>query len=154
MLKFGLSQKLSSRLFISISVSILLSLNLPAEATVNSPTLTILDMEEMSQIAGAGCKQVLSTKGGNSGSCRPDFSPCGRHQDCGTNPYIKIFGQEYCQDASTGYDECWCQDEGHGWQMWNCQNCATWYGDVGGCLAQYRGSGGHLIRCTVSTLCP
>ena len=54
MFNFGLSQKLSSLLFLSIGVSILLGLSLSAEAAVNSPTLTILDMEEMSQIAGGG----------------------------------------------------------------------------------------------------
>ena len=154
MFKFGFSQKLASLCFMAVSVAVLLGLNLPAAAAVNSPTLTILDMEEMSQIAGAGCKQVLSTSGGGSGSCRPDFSPCSRGQDCGTNPYIIIYGQEYCQDASTGYDECWCQVQGHGWQMWNCQNCIIFYGNVGGCMHSYSGSGGHLIQCTVSTRCP
>ena len=60
MFNFGLSQKLSSLLFLSIGVSILLGLSLSAEAAVNSPTLTILDMEEMSQIAGGGsvCKLI------------------------------------------------------------------------------------------------
>ena len=52
MFNFGLSQKLSCMLFLSIFVSVLLGLSLPAEAVVNSPTMTVLDMEEMSQIAG------------------------------------------------------------------------------------------------------
>lgn len=54
MFKFSLSQKLSSFCFVAICVGILLSLPLRAEAAVNSPTLTVLDMEEMSQIAGGG----------------------------------------------------------------------------------------------------
>ena len=68
--------KLSRLLFLSIGVSLLLVLSLPAVAAVNSPTLTVLDMEEMSQIAGGSvnCYEIGSTSGGKSGSCKPTGS--------------------------------------------------------------------------------
>ena len=149
MCRFSFSQKLASLCVIAISISVLLVLNFPAEAEVNSPTVTILDMEEMSQIAGGTCKKRLSTSSSTSGSCRPNHSPCGIGADCGTNPYTIMFSQQYCQNATKGYDECWCQTVGQGWQMYNCQQCLASY-----CIRAYAGSGGDRIECTVSTRCP
>ena len=69
MFKFGFSQKLASLCFMAVSVTVLLSLNLPAAAAVNSPTLTVLDMEEMSQIAGGTyCYEIDSPGVSSSGN--------------------------------------------------------------------------------------
>ncbi len=154
MFKFGFSQKLASLCFMAASAAVLLSLNLCAAAAVNSPTLTILDMEEMSQIAGGrtSCKMILTIPGGLHGSCRPNGSPCAHGMNCGTNPHTVIHSQEYCQTAQTGYDGCWCGIEGNGWAMYNCQVC-TKVGFGGVCSRHYMGGGGGLIRCSVGNDC-
>ena len=152
MLKFGLSQKLSSLFFISIIVSILLSLNLPAAEAVNSPTMTILDLEEMSQIAGGStdCYDRGRTGGGNSGSCRAGGSFCLLPSQCGTNPYMYIFGQQYCKRANRGHYDCSCSTVSPAWKMWDCHICTNDFE----CTRAFLGQGGSRIECTLSTLCP
>lgn len=150
MLKFGLSQKLLSLLFISISVSILLSLNLPAAAAVNSPTLTVLDMGEMSQIAGGTyCYEIESPKPGKSGSCSPTNSICGSHISCGTNPYVIILPNQGCVTTRhQGHHYCHCSAEEPGWLIYNCQICKLFK-----CKPELLDRGGVRSRCNVYTAC-
>ena len=152
MFKFGFTQKLASLCFVAISVAVLLSLNFPAEAEVNSPTPTVLDMEEMSQIAGGSghCYKIGRTSGGTTGDCSSDGSICFWPSACGTNPYTYIFPQQYCSPGqSRGHHDCTCYDAGRGWKMYNCQIC------IGNrCKRSYSGSGGSRIECTVSGICP
>ena len=154
MCKFSFSPKLASLCVIVISISVLLALNFPAEAKVNSPTMTVLDMEEMSQIAGGGtsCKTRSTISGSLHGDCRPNGSACGHNMNCGTNPYTVIHSQQYCESAPTGYDGCWCETQGNGWDMYNCQVCVK-VGQLGVCSRQYKGGGGGRIRCSVGNDC-
>ena len=149
MFRFGFSHKLSSLLLISVTLGVLLCLNLSAEAEENSPTLTVLNVEEMSQIAGGTCKKIGHTGGSSSGSCRPNGSLCASGSHCGSNPYTTIYSSQYCSDASTGYRECWCNTTTPGWRMYNCQICIYLT-----CLRSYIGSGGSHIVCTGSVSCP
>ena len=114
MFNFGLSQKLWSLFFLSIGVSVLLALSLPA-AAVNSPTLTVLDMEEMSQIAGGSthCFDIGRTSNSRVGNCRASNSFCLWLSACGTNPYVVTYGQEYCKlGVSPGHHNCTCYVQG------------------------------------------
>ena len=150
MFNFGLSQKLWSLFFLSIGVSVLLALSLPA-AAVNSPTLTVLDMEEMSQIAGGSthCFDIGRTSNSRVGNCRASNSFCLWLSACGTNPYVVTYGQEYCKlGVSPGHHNCTCYVQGHGWQMWNCQVCLG-----NRCKRDYLGSGGERIECMLSSRC-
>ena len=152
MFNFGLSQNLSRLYFVAISVSLLLVLSLPAVAEVNSPTLTVLDMEEMSQIAGGSvnCYEIGSTGGGKSGSCKPTGSICPWPSYCGTNPYVEIYGNQYCKIANTGHYDCRCSTHSPAYRMWFCEFCSLdWE-----CTNQYGGQGGSRIRCNLSIRCP
>ena len=149
MCKLSFSQKLASLCVIAVSIGVLLALNFPAEAEVNSSTLTILDVEAMSHIAGGTCKEIGHTGGSSSGSCRPNGSFCASGSQCGSNPYTTIYSSQYCSDASTGYRECWCNNTTPGWRMYNCQRCIYLT-----CLRSYIGSGGSHIVCTGSASCP
>ena len=120
----------------------LLVFSLPAESAV----MTVLDMEEMSQIAGGStrCKEIRSTGGGSVGNCRPNGSFCRHGLDCGTNPYTIIYGSEYCAAVpSGGYYDCWCSTVSPGWKMYNCQICILL-----NCIALSRGTGGSRVDCT------
>ncbi len=158
MFNFGLSQTLSSLCFVAISVSILLSLSLPAVAEVNSPTLTVLDMEEMSQIAGGSmCKIIKVLSNSPQGRCAAKGDLCGHYTNCGTNPYIEFNDQHYCQNSNVGFDECSCTTTGAGWLVYNCQNCRKGEkGFAGGCAGKGLpiSGGGRRIRCTVDNSCP
>ena len=152
MFNFGLSQTLSRLLFLSIGVSLLLVLSVPTAAAVNSPTLTVLDMEEMSQIAGGSvnCYEIGITKGGKSGSCKPTGSICPWPSYCGTNPYVEIYGNQYCKIASTGHYDCRCSTHSPGWKMWYCEFCTLdWE-----CTNAFDGQGGSRLRCNLSIRCP
>ncbi len=152
MFNFGLSQNLSRVLFLSIGVSLLLVLSVPTAAAVNSPTLTVLDMEEMSQIAGGSvnCYDIGSTKGGESGFCKSTGSICPWPSYCGTTPYVKIYGNQYCKIASTGHYDCRCSTHSPGWKMWYCEFCTLDYE----CTNAFAGQGGNRIRCNLSIRCP
>ena len=158
MFNFGLSQNLSSLCFVAISVSLLLSLSLPAMAAVNSPTLTVLDMEEMSQIAGGGsvCKLISTIPSSRAGQCRPDGSVCFGDLQCGDPQYTEILSTEYCQNAQAGYDGCWCWTDGFAWKTYNCRDerCqkADWQ-PAGLCKRKYKGGGGQRLRCDVGNDC-
>ncbi len=157
MFKFGFSQKLASLCFMAASAAVLLSLNLCAAAAVNSPTLTILDMEEMSQIAGGStdCYDRGRTNGGTSGSCRATGSFCLWPSWCGTNPYMLIFRHQYCKranpaHANRGHYDCSCYTVSPAWRMWDCHVCAADFE----CTRMFLGEGGNRIACTLSTRCP
>lgn len=152
MFNFGLSQKLFNLLVLSIGVSLLLSLSLPAAAVVSSPTLTVLDMGEMSQIAGGSvnCYKIGSVKGGKSGSCKPTGHICPWPSYCGTDPYVEIYGNQYCEIAGTGYYDCSCSTYTPGWKAWYCEFCTLdWE-----CTKAFGGQGGSRIRCNLSIRCP
>ena len=158
MFNFGLSQTLSSLCFVAISVSILLSLSLPAEAEVNSPTLTVLDMEEMSQIAGGGsvCKDISTIPTSRAGRCRADGSPCLGDVQCGDSHYTEFFSTEYCQNTQAGHDGCWCWTAGNGWKTYNCrdQRCLKDRAQFAGlCKRAFMGGGGKRIKCDVGNDC-
>ena len=150
MCKFSSSQKLASLCVIAISIGVLLALNFLAEAEVNSPTLTILDVEEMSHIAGgqAYCYRIGSSGGGSSGSCRPSGSSCVSGSQCGSNPYTVRYASQYCYNTVSGYDSCSCTSTIPGWVMYNCQRC-TWFS----CSRSYIGSGGSRNTCWASGTC-
>ena len=152
MCKFSFSPKLASLCVIAISIGVLLVLNFPAEAEVNSPTLTRLDMEEMSQIAG-GQSQCQSRfywpAQSPSGSCRPNGSSCQSGSQCGSSRYTVYRADEYCDYTPTGYYYCSCGSASPGWDQYDCQRC------VGGvCSRRYRGNGGYRIACQLSRSCP
>lgn len=150
MFKFGLSQKLSSLLFLSIGVSILLGLSLPAEGAVNSPTLTVLDMGEMSQIAGGTCKEVQDTGGGDVGRCESHGTLCGHGLQCGTNPYTIIYHSQYCKSVTSGgYYACYCAKVIPAWESWNCQKCTLFW-----CSPKRDSFGGYHWHCTADAYCP
>ena len=151
MFKFGLSQKLVSLCFVAISVGFLLVLSLPAETEVNSHTLSVLDIEELSQIAGgAYCYKIGHTGGGSSGWCRPNGSLCASGSMCGSNPYTAIYSSDYCTTTpETGYHECSCRSTTPGWRMYNCRVCSLF-----NCSRSYLSSGGSRTVCTGSASCP
>lgn len=157
MLTFGLSQTLSSLCFVAISVSLLLILSLPAVAEVNSPPMTVLDMGEMSQIAGGGsvCKIVKTVQGRGIGRCRPDKSTCLGNAQCGDSNYTIIFSTEYCQNAQTGGHGCWCEPYGRAWRTYNCKYCdiPTDLNRTGQCVRLLIDYGGQRIRCKVGLEC-
>ena len=156
MFNFGLSQNLSRLCFVAISVSLLLVLSLPAVAEVNSPTLTILDMEEMSQIAGGGslCKIISTIPSSTAGTCRPDGTRCWGDVQCGDSQYTVILSTEYCQDAQVGHHGCWCRTEGNAWLTYNCKRCTrTDWPFAGQCERRFKGGGGQRLRCDVGNDC-
>ena len=156
MLKFGLNQKLWCLFFLSIGVSILLVLSLPAEAAVNAPTLTVLDMEEMSQIAGGGslCKLISTIPASTAGKCRADGSDCFGDVQCGDSQYTVIRSTEYCQNAQVGHHGCWCRTDGNAWLTYNCKRCTrSDWPFVGQCERRFMGGGGKRIKCARGNDC-
>ena len=150
MFNFVSSQKLLNLLVLSIAVSILLSLSLPAVAEVNSPTMTVLNMEEMSQIAGGTCKVVKSTMGGDVGRCESSGTKCSGGLQCGTNPYTIIYCSDYCESViSGGYYECYCDDRRPAWQSYNCQKCWLFW-----CNSARGRKGGVRWDCQTGAYCP
>ena len=156
MFNFGLSQTLSSLCFVAISVSILLGLSLSAEAAVNSPTLTVLDMEEMSQIAGGTsvCKIISTVPSSEAGECKDIGSECWGDVQCGDSHYTEILSTEYCQNAQAGYHGCWCRTDGNAWKIYNCKQCyrSDWP-FIGQCDRSFKGGGGKRIKCDVGNDC-
>jgi len=152
MFKFGLSQKLLRLFFLSIGISMLLGLSLPAESAVNAPTLTVLDMKEMSQIAGGStkCYSISRVDGGPAGSCRAGGSFCRWPSWCGTNPYMYIYSNQYCVDAEYGYYNCSCNTVSPAWKMWDCHICTN----DSECTREFRGQGGERLECSLSIRCP
>ena len=149
MFNFGLSQKLLSLLFFAIFVSVLLGFSLPAEGRVNSPTLTVLDMGEMSQIAGGTyCYEIDSPGVSYSGTCRHGIY-CLSHVDCGTNPSTIILPNEACVITSDeGYHHCHCRASSPGWLVYNCQRCKSFK-----CAGKFLYKGGKRSLCSKYTAC-
>ena len=149
MFNFGLIQNLSRLFFLSIGVSLLLILSVPTAAAVNSPTLTVLDMGEMSQIAGGTyCYEIDSPGVSYSGTCRHGRY-CQSHVACGTNPSTIILPNEACViTINEGYHHCHCRASSPGWLVYNCQRCKSFK-----CAAEFLYKGGKRSLCNKYTAC-
>ena len=149
MLKFGFNQRLASLCFMVISVSVLLVFSFPAKTEVASSRLTVLNMEEMSQIAGGSWCYTVGTVRGTSMSCQPVGTICATSGRCGGYTRVRSSTQLCMYPRSLGYLNCSCVNAGTG-PMWEDYNCScSWFR----CRRVHLGSGPPVQSCTGSGSC-